>query len=279
MVVAQQIAQATEEVGEVEAALGELRGAGPARERVGDGRGQTGEVRGVALAQGGDSGHEGLIASLQLLFAAASRVPVCLDAAGRRLVGLRKKAEERRREQVEVAGAGRLRQEPFASLDQVEGDDVAAVARVAAGGDAVVAQAVERLGQPQQVGSKVGRVRGAGNGIDVVALAEHAPRTGRQRVHVVELHAGAQQAREPAPRVGLTVVGFVCLAAGQLGQPLVPQAPAPNLGAQRVELLERRVDAGFDGKLPQQAPGKAVDRADGGIVERVERRLDDGRLP
>ena len=199
---------------------------------------------------------------------------------------------------VEVARGRRLPQEHFAGLDQGESGDVAVVARVAAGGGAVVAQAIEQLGQPRQLGGKVGSLHRSRNGVDVVAFAEHAPRAGRQRVHVVELHAGAQQARQPAPRVGLTgyaltrviptgvgfvpadgaVVGLVCDAARHLGQPLVPQAGALDLGAQRVELLECRIDAGLDGELAQQSAGEAVDGADGGVVERVERCLDGGRF-
>ena len=91
------------------------------------------------------------------------------------------------------------------------------------------------------------------------ALARHSSRT------------PARSSREQAaPRRALRGV-----AGGQLREPLLPETRALELGRQRVELLERRVDAGLDRELAQQAPGEAVDGADGRVVESVERALDD----
>ena len=84
-VVAQQVAQAAQEVGEVEATEGELRVAGPARERIGDRHGEPGQEDGVLFAQRHDGGDEVAVARLQLVLTAPGLVPVALGAAGRRL--------------------------------------------------------------------------------------------------------------------------------------------------------------------------------------------------
>ena len=54
----------------------------------------------------------------------------------------------------------------------------------------------------------------------------------------------------------------------------MPQLSALKVRPQGIELLEGRVDTRLDRELAQQAPGEAVDGADGGVVQRVERRSD-----
>ena len=82
-------------------------------------------------------------------------------------------------------------------------------------------------------------------------------------------HAGAQKPPDPGARA--LQAGSP---RGELRQPLLPEPRALEIGAEPVELLERRVDAGLDGELAQQPAGEPVDGADGRVVQRVERRLD-----
>ena len=109
-------------------------------------------------------------------------------------------------------------------------------------------------------------------GVEVVALAEHALGAHGERPQPVEPHARAQEASEPLPRRS-----HGGIADGELAEPLLPQPAALEVRPEGVELLERRVHAGLDGELAQQTAGEPVDGADGRVVERVERALDDRR--
>ena len=98
---------------------------------------------------------------------------------------------------------------------------------------------------------------------------------------VVERHAGAQQTREPRvarARRRARLGSAVFRSCDSLGEPASSHSSqrraALDLGGEPVELLERRVDAGLDGELAQQATGEAVDGADGRVVEGVEGALD-----
>ena len=108
--------------------------------------------------------------------------------------------------------------------------------------------------------------------VEVVALAEHALGTHGERPQPVESHARAQEASESLPGRPHGGIG-----GGELAEPLLPQPATLEVRPEGVELLERRVHAGLDGELAQQTAGEPVDGADGRVVERVERALDDRR--
>ena len=92
----EQVAQAAEEVGEVEAPQSELGRAGPARERVRDGDGEAGEVLRVGVAKADDRRRSGLVAAPELVLAAPPLVPVALASAEAARSRLDLEAAERR---------------------------------------------------------------------------------------------------------------------------------------------------------------------------------------
>ena len=97
--------------------------------------------------------------------------------------------------------------------------------------------------------------------VEVVALAEDPPGAHGERPQPLEPHAGAQQARQPAPGRPRRRV-----ARGELAEPLLPQAAALEVRPERIELLERGVHPGLDRELAQQPAREPVDGADGRVV-------------
>jgi len=185
----EQVTQATEKVGEVEAALRDLRRARPAAERVGDGERQLREVGGVGLARRVDDPPDRPVSPHEPVLAALRVVPVALVAAGGTLHG--QIVEQRRRQPVDV-GRGIIEELPT-RLRQVVGGEAPGVVGSLARRDAVALEVAHRLAELSHHGGDIGLRRRVADGIDVVALAEHALRACRQLAHRVEPHAGPQQ--------------------------------------------------------------------------------------
>jgi len=99
--------------------------------------------------------------------------------------------EQRRRQPVDV-GRGIIEELPT-RLRQVIGGEAPGVVGSLARRDAVALEVAQRLAELSHHGGDVGLRRRVADGIDVVALAEHALRACRQLAHRVEPHAGPQQ--------------------------------------------------------------------------------------
>ncbi len=133
-VAGKQVAQAAEQVREVEPAVRDLGGAGPAREGVGDRDGKAGQIRGVGLALRQHEIGDDTVSRPQLVLAAHAGVPLALVATGSAFRRTRGQGKERGREPVDVTR--RLVEEPPRLVHQLDSGRTALVPRVCAGGGA-----------------------------------------------------------------------------------------------------------------------------------------------